>query len=141
MSHRYEFYFADLDTLVRVESSPDDVTIRATRDTFSERRKLSFIHELAAEGFIPEDCAWVPAAGSGFAPGVCWRIDVTWLKDSLPDQACARRFMLRLLGGATLLWLLLLAGVAWRATGSGSHSTHPPANFPVISVHHARPAS
>ena len=38
--HSYEFYFPDLDTLVLVESAADDVSIRATRNTFSRQRKM-----------------------------------------------------------------------------------------------------
>ena len=107
----YEFYFPEVDTLVLVESDDDDVTIRATRNTFSERRKCSFIHELVAEGFIPADYEWFALAGPGLSRGAHWLVDVSWLKDSGTDQATARRFMHRLLGGATLLWLGLMTAL------------------------------
>ena len=56
----FEFCFIHLDyTLVRVEELEGRVTIRATADTFSRRRKTSFIRELAAEGFISDEL-WLP---------------------------------------------------------------------------------
>ena len=105
----YDFYFPDVDTLVRVEASPEAVTIRASRNTFSERRKRCFIHELAAEGFIPDDYEWLSLAGSEVSRGVRWLVDFSWLKITPEVTACANRFMLRLLAGAGLLWLGLMA--------------------------------
>ena len=107
----YEFQYPELDTLILVETSAAEVTIRATRDSFSEQRKLSFVHELAAEGFIPEDYAWRTLAGSGFSRGVRWLVDVSWLKIDPAATAIARRFMVRLLAGGCLLWLALMAGL------------------------------
>src|SRR6478735_9393506 len=111
MPRCYEFYFAELDTLVLVESSPDDVTIRATRNTFGEQRKQSFIRELIAEGFIPESRAWVPVGGSGFANEVHWLVDLSWLQSRLPDPAVSRRFMLRAFAGTTVLWIVLMSSL------------------------------
>ena len=51
---RYEFCFPEKDTLVLVEVVGNGVTVRATRDTFTEQRKASFVRELAAEGFISD---------------------------------------------------------------------------------------
>jgi hypothetical protein len=51
----FDFYFHDLDTTVVVEDAEDAVLVRASRDAFTPRRKLNFIRELAAEGFIA-DC-------------------------------------------------------------------------------------
>jgi hypothetical protein len=110
----FEFYFDRLDTLVLVETRDETVVIRATRDTFSERRKEFFIRELAAEGFIPDECRWFSPAGGEVAGHVRWLVDFSWLQ---PDEALAaqtRRFMLRLLSSATLLWLLLLGFLFWR---------------------------
>ena len=133
MPHSYEFYFADLDTLVLVESSPDEVIIRATRNTFSERRKNFFIHELAAEGFIPENYAWVSVGGPDFSRGVRWLVDLSWLKNQLPDPSVSRRFMLRLLGGAVLLWVVLMCGLISPWTGWRWLSPSPPANSTTVS--------
>ena len=104
----YDFYFPDVDTLIRVESSPEAVIIRASRNTFSERRKRSFVHQLAAEGFIPDDYEWLSLASSELSRGARWLIDFSWLKlDPIPF-APADRFMHRLIGAAFLLWIALM---------------------------------
>jgi hypothetical protein len=129
----YQFYFADLDTLVLVESSPDEVIIRATRHTFSERRKDTFIHALAAEGFIPESYAWASAGGPHGLGGIRWLVDLGWLKDTLPDPGHSRRFMWKLLGGATLLWILLMSGLLATAGGWGWLSPGPSPKSTLVS--------
>ena len=104
----YEFYFPDVDTLVRVETSSVAVVIRASRNTFSEQRKRRFIHELAAEGFIPDDYEWLSLASSELSRGVRWLVDVSWLKIDPEMTAKTRRFMVRLIAGAALLWLVMM---------------------------------
>lgn len=105
---RFQFCFPELDTLVLVEKTEDRVIIRATRDTFSEARKLCFIHELAAEGFI--DLGYRDFAGfNSGSSSVEWLIDRLWLK---LDAAATKRtyhFMVRLLLFSTMLWL----GLVW----------------------------
>jgi hypothetical protein len=105
----YEFYFPDVDTHVQVESSSAAVIIRATRNTFSEERKRRFIHVLAAEGFIPDEFEWLSLAGSELSRGVHWLVDISWLKINPEMTARNRRFMVRLLAGAGLLWLVMMA--------------------------------
>jgi hypothetical protein len=103
----YEFNFPDVDTLVCVETTAADlVTIRATRNTFSETRKDYFIRELAAEGFIPEGCRW--RSGIGAPSNIRWIIDWTWLELSTAAAAKTRRFMFGLIGSALVLWTGLL---------------------------------
>ena len=104
----YEFYFPDVDTLIEVEREPAAVTIRASRDTFSERRKRAFIRELAAEGFIPDDYEWLSLANSDYSRGARWLVDLSWLKISPAVRTCARRFMVRLIGGAFFIWLVMM---------------------------------
>lgn len=104
----FEFYFPDVDTLVRVETSSVAVVIRASRNTFSEQRKRRFIHELAAEGFIPDDYEWLSLASSELSRGVRWLVDVSWLKIDPEMTAKTRRFMVRLIAGAALLWLVMM---------------------------------
>jgi len=111
----YEFYFPDVDTLVQVESSPEEVIIRASRNTFTEQRKRSFIHTLVAEGFIPEHYEWFSLAGSGLSRGARWLVDVSWLQTNPAARVSARRFMLRLITGAALLWLGLMAALLLHA--------------------------
>jgi hypothetical protein len=107
----FEFYFQDVDTLVQVEDGDETVVIRATRHSFSERRKAFFIRQLAAEGFIPHSCQWLSAQAAPSSPGVRWLVDFSWVE--LPKAALteARRFMVRLLAGAALLWLALMLAV------------------------------
>ncbi len=113
----HEFYFANLDTLVQVEQSADAVTIRATRHTFSARRKEYFIHELAAEGFIDDRYRWFTAVGDAGTLGVRWLVDISWLKISPELTAATRRFVLRSLGAATVLWLVLMTTLFLRTAG------------------------
>jgi hypothetical protein len=106
---RYDFYFPDVDTLIRVESTPQSVIIRASRNTFTERRKQSFIHELAAEGFIPDDYEWLSLAGSEISRGARWVIDFSWLRISAASRGLADRFMRRLLGVGFASWIVQMA--------------------------------
>ncbi len=104
-----EFSFARLDTLVRVELSDESVTIRATRDTFSPRRKDFFIRELAAEGFIPDRFQWSAPDDAGTSFGrIRWLVDSTWLSLSEENRARSRRMEFRFLSLAVLLLSLLL---------------------------------
>ncbi len=103
----FEFHFRDLDTLVKVETpDPDTVIVRATRNTFSERRKVSFIRELAAEGFIPDGCQWYPLPAG--MPKIHWVIDVSWLRLSETVKARTRRWIYGAVGGGFALWTALL---------------------------------
>ncbi len=106
----YEFCFPEKDTLVRVEVANEGVTVRATRDTFTEQRKASFVRELASEGFIADSYRWFSAVGPESYLGIRWVIDYTWLV--IPDSviATARHFMLWLLLGSGVLWL---AQMSW----------------------------
>jgi len=108
--HQHMFYFASLDTLVLVEDLGDKVVIRATRDSFSERHKILFIHELAAEGFIPNTYQFFTELGSPVCP-VDWLLDSSWLRPSPGAMANARRFMRRLLVTAAVLWLASICGL------------------------------
>ena len=106
----FEFCFLELDyTLVRVEESAGEVTIRATAYTFSRRRKISFIRELAAEGFIPDEYQWssMSETGSDFH-GIRWLVDNSWLKIDEALNARNHRVVRRLIVPVTLLWLLML---------------------------------
>lgn len=107
-SRIYDFSFPELDTLVRVEEADGAVVIRTTRDTFSEERKARFVHELAAEGFIPDEISWLPSAAPGTSGGVCWLVDHTCFMPGPEFAARTRRFMVRLLGASALLWLLVV---------------------------------
>ena len=112
----FEFYFADLDNLLLVENQAEGVVIRATRNNFPESRKTSFIRELAAEGFISETYQWFCGFDERSSLPVRWLVDYSWLK--LDQDACARtnRFMIRLISGAIILFLVMMSAVLISAT-------------------------
>ena len=63
-----------------VENHDDDrVVIRAALDNYTERRKAFFIHELAAEGFIPDEYQFMTNTDDDNFFGVRWVIDGSWL--------------------------------------------------------------
>ena len=53
--------------------------IRAALDNYSERRKALFIHELAAEGFIPDEYQFMTNTDSDSFFRIQWVIDTSWL--------------------------------------------------------------
>ena len=108
----HEFSFPDLDTLVLVENFGEDVLIRATRNTFSEQRKIYFIRELAAEGFIPDGFQRLPDLDPQSSK-VRWLVDFSWLKLHQAIAARANKFMIRLLASAALVWLGLMITVCF----------------------------
>ena len=117
----FDFCFIHLDyTLVRVEEVDGRVTIRATADTFSRRRKAFFIRQLVAEGFISDDWWLSPFEGEHDSRGIRWLIDRSWLK---PDKAIIERnhrAMKRCFLPLTLAWLALLC---LAASGQGGIRT------------------
>ena len=104
----FDFYFPDVDTLALVEESQDEVVVRATRNTFSDRRKMFFIRELAAEGFISDSYENFPGFESSTRLNVRWQADITWLKPNEDYLARARRLIIRLFLSAALLWAALM---------------------------------
>jgi hypothetical protein len=110
---RYEFCFPRMDTLLLVEVAEGDVTIRATRDTFSPQRKAHFVRELVSEGFIPEEYRWLPVGeAQAFQRGVRWVVDFSWLGIDEAMMARIRRKMAVFLGVALVFVGLLVVLVA-----------------------------
>ena len=72
---RFEFYFHDVDTAVLVQMEDGLAIIRATEDSFTDRKRERFVHELALEGFI-EDRFSNYRVGD---PGLIWTIDRSWI--------------------------------------------------------------
>ena len=107
-THHYYFAFPTLDTVLQVDENDGNVTVRASRDTFSEGRKLRFIRELAAEGFIPDRFRWPGATSTRAADGVFWEVDGSCFRPDATHTAQTRRFMVRLLGATALFWLALM---------------------------------
>ncbi len=125
----FDFCFIHLDyTLVRVEEVGGRVTIRATADTFSRRRKASFIRELEAEGFIPDDLRFSLCDEEPDSERLRWVIDGSWVK---PDKALmernhrlAKRFLLPL----ALAWgvCLYMTVSSHGGTGAGGIASVAP---------------
>ncbi|PTX92574.1 hypothetical protein [Opitutus sp. ER46] len=106
----YEFTFPDVDTLLKVETpDPETVIVRATRNSFSERRKIAFIRQLAAEGFIADGCQWYPLPAG--MPQIHWVVDVSWLRLSQAAKAHSRRLTFFLVGGGLVAWTGLLTSL------------------------------
>lgn len=111
----YEFCFPELDTLVRVEVSAGAILLRATRATFSEDRKVAFIRELAYEGFIPDEYRWLAQQRLREGADLRWVIDHRWLELTPALLAKPRRFVVRLIAGATCGWVVMMAVLfLWR---------------------------
>jgi len=106
---RFEFYFQEIDTSVLVQPGDDQVVIRATEDSFSDRKRERFVHELALEGFIDDHFCNFHVGD----PGLVWTVDRSWLK---LDHGRIRRTS-QLAGvvgaccGLLLLLVLALSGV------------------------------
>jgi hypothetical protein len=107
-SEPYEFYFPTVDTLAQVEKRDGEIVIRTSRNTFSEDRRTRFIRELAAEGFIPDGYRWLASASPGAALGIRWLVDTSCFEPDRLAVARTRRFMVRLLSSAAMLWLAMI---------------------------------
>ena len=75
-----EFYNRSPENFLLVENHEDgSVVIRAALDNYSERRKSLFIHELASEGFIPDEYQFMTNVEEDGSLGARWVIDSSWL--------------------------------------------------------------
>lgn len=113
----FEFSFPQFDTLLRVEALDSQIVIRATRDSFSEQRKLSFIRELASEGFIRDELRWFSDERLRADPGILWVVDYSWLSLNPRLLARSRRFMIGFISVALLGWLAMMAFLFWHGAG------------------------
>jgi len=108
LAKEFEFYFSDLDNIILVEClDEENVRIRFTKNNLSEKRKVAFVHRLAAEGFIPDHFQWY-SGGTYGSLSVQWLHDCSWVK--LPEKVIRRsnRFMKLLLAGACLFWIAMM---------------------------------
>jgi hypothetical protein len=107
----FDFSFPRKDMQLRVEVDGEEVTVRASRNGFSEQRKSAFIRELASEGFIPDAHRWYFAQdGDGFGRRVRWVIDRSILETEEEVRARSGRLTLGLFSG-TLAATALLMGL------------------------------
>ena len=111
LTKQFEFDFPHLDTSIVVEESEAEVIVRASRNTFSDRCKICFIHELAAEGFIPDSYESFSSFDGSDGLTVRWLVDYSRQRFNQVQAVRAREFMVRLLVFATILWLLMVAAL------------------------------
>jgi uncharacterized pyridoxamine 5'-phosphate oxidase family protein len=131
----FEFYFPDLDNMVLVESLEDgNVRVRFTKNNLSEKRKVFFIRELAAEGFIPDNYQWFSGSTIGSA-SVTWVKDYSWVKVPAAVTRRTNRVMRLLLVASCILWLAMMRVliVSSRPQPAANPPTDPPSTS-VVSV-------
>jgi hypothetical protein len=109
----FEFYFPDVDTLLLVEHEDGKVLIRATKNTFSEQRKINFIHHLACEGFIPDYYQWLSNLDPAWS-NLHWRVDYSWLMTRRNTNPKTMKVMIGLLASGMALWTGLILAVLWQ---------------------------
>lgn len=106
---RFQFTHRHPENTLRVEQDPiAGVTIRAARDNFSLRDKTFFVNYLADEGFISQQYREFVAVHGEAWPGLEWVVVERYSRyhsETSGGTRRARSFMMRLLIGASLLWL------------------------------------
>lgn len=108
---RFELRHRCPNNLILVENYFNEVIIRATRNNFSEPRKLLFIQYLAAEGYIPARYQRIGALSEEAQDRLTWVIDRSWLGHSTTVRGEANRFMYGLVLSGALLWLMLIGAL------------------------------
>jgi hypothetical protein len=111
-SQSFSFVHRAPQNILKVESGPGRVRIRASRDNFSERDKEFFVRHLADEGFIPDHFRWAGFGENCRSSAVQWEVEFepqTDGKTAPRPGTAANAFMRRLLAGALVLWLIELA--------------------------------
>lgn len=106
-----------------MEVAENSVIIRATRDTFTNTRKDSFIRELVAEGFISENYQWYSMSEPDAFTGLRWLVDQSWFTP--PEPGMSRRLERRIFIGSGIIFVGLLLAIAQGWIGSGMTSDHP----------------
>ena len=107
-SRRFHLYISDLDNHVQVETKAGNVVISATRNNFSEGRKMSFVRYLSAEGYIPDHYKCLTEQGGSGSSRVQWIVrrpclqSKSWL--GIIRQRCTLRHAV--LGFLIVVWLL-----------------------------------
>jgi hypothetical protein len=108
VSRQFVFRFPHVSTVVQVEVIGSSVTIRASADTFSRRRKLSFVRELVAEGFIPDEFQWSLFTEARSDYPIVWIVDRSGF-EVVEENLASRRLAIRLVA-ATALGVAVLMG-------------------------------
>ena len=135
---QFEFFHQHPENFLLVQSAGEEVTIRAAFDNFSERRKRMFIRELAAEGFIPDCYERISGMDETFG-GVRWVIDSSWVAVNRSVTRTADRLCARVLIGASLLLLMLLATIFSGPSQRGRAAVqNPPARSKIEAGGHTQ---
>ncbi|MDB6123136.1 MAG: hypothetical protein JWQ71_2129 [Pedosphaera sp.] len=112
---RVTFHQKNPENFILVENNKNRAMIRAAFDNFSEARKVYFIKELAAEGFIPDHYQWFSDPDSDGYFGVRWIVDDSWLEvdriGTLKTEMLCRRMLLL----ACILWVVLMSLLLWNS--------------------------
>jgi len=106
---KFNLYIPDLDNHIRIENGADGVIISATRDNFSDNRKMFFIRHLSAEGFIPDRHKWFhESVADGFF-GVKWIVRPASSRHQAGLHGLRKLWTRRnaLYGSLFLVWLFL----------------------------------
>ncbi|HSI14968.1 MAG TPA: hypothetical protein VK961_23145 [Chthoniobacter sp.] len=99
-----EFYSRFPENFILVENYDDGrVVVRAALDNYSECRKCFFIHELASEGFIPDQYQFMSNVEQDGFLGVRWVVDSSWLVVPPKVLATSHRTLMILLIGIFML--------------------------------------
>jgi hypothetical protein len=104
---QYVFRFPHLSTVVQVEVIGNAITIRASADTFSRRRKISFLRELVAEGFIPDEYQWSSLSALRSDYPIVWLVDRSGF-EVVGENLASRRLAIRLFAATSLIVALLM---------------------------------
>ncbi len=127
------------DTELQVEVRDEDVVIRATRDTFTEDRKAAFIHELASEGFIPDDYMWYsPYGGRKTGRTILWRIDPFWPGEEAAPESHRRLVYVQALSYSALI-LALFMGLLFTGNLGNLRRGASPAEHHETTISHTAP--
>jgi hypothetical protein len=110
IAHRhYDFAYPRLNMSVLVEVSDECVTIRMSRDGFSDERKMAFVHELAAEGFIPDAYMWIsPSYGRTSGCEIRWVVDSSWMEPGEEMLARSRQFVFRIISYSVIVMVVFM---------------------------------
>ena len=99
-----------------IENRADGVLIHAARDNFSPRARTCFVRYLAAEGYIPARYEWVAEIEKGGCSGLKWTVENSPGWSIAEARRKAARQVLRVILGASLVWLGLMVYAFLHAT-------------------------
>jgi hypothetical protein len=112
---RAEFHQYNPENFILVENDKNGAVIRAAVDNFSGARKICFIKELAAEGFIPDHYQWFSDPDADGYLGIKWIVDDSWLKTDGERTRKTELLCRGMLLLACILWVVLMTFILWNS--------------------------